>query len=320
MKKLLFLALTLSATVVQAQPVLDYPTRPLRMIVPLAPGGGSDIVARVVGVGLSERWNQHVVIDNRPGAGGSIGNSIVARAPSDAHTLLFTSSTLAIGAVIVPEANASTVKNLAPISQVASQPSVLLVNPSVSAKDLKSFLVMLKSNPKKLNFGSAGVGTASHLANELFLVKTNNQATHVPYKSAGIAAAGLLRNELQFMVTNLATAVPMIRQNRVQALAVTSRTRHASLSDVPTMHEAGVKDFEYTTWYGILAPASVSSGRIEKINRDVVGVVRQDPVKSLLEQQGLTIDGSSAAEFAQLLSSEISKWTETVKAAGIKIQ
>ena len=296
----------------------DLPKKSLRLVVPLATGGGTDIVARILALGLAQHWDRQVLVDNRPGAAGSLGAGIVARATPDGNTLLVASSTLAIGAAVMPAVGTDVVKNLSAISLVASQPSMLLINPAVSATTLAEFVAVLKSQPGKLNFGSAGVGTASHLANELFLLKTQTQALHVPYKSAGIAASGFLKNEIQFMVTNLATARPLVSSQRARALAVTSADRIASLPDVPTVRESGLGDYEYSTWYGILAPVKTPQPILARISGDVANVLKNTNTGTQLQQQGLTVLGTTPASFGKLLQSEIQSWVSVVKALDLK--
>jgi tripartite-type tricarboxylate transporter receptor subunit TctC len=296
----------------------DQPKKPLRLVVPLATGGGTDIVARILALGLTQHWDRQVLVDNRPGAAGSLGAGIVARATPDGNTLLVASSTLVIGAAVMPDVGAEVVKNLSAIALVASQPSVLLVNPGISATTLTDFIALLKSQPGKLNFGSAGVGTASHLANELFLLKTQTQALHVPYKSAGVAVSGFLKNEIQFMVTNLATAQPLVSSQRARALAVTSAVRIASLPDVPTAREVGVRDYEYNTWYGVLAPVKTSQLVLERISRDIADVLKNTNTGTQLQQQGLTVRGTTPASFEKLIQSEIQSWVAVVKTLDLK--
>jgi tripartite-type tricarboxylate transporter receptor subunit TctC len=319
MKNILVTVLTLLVvSVSQAQDAESFPKKSIRMIVPLASGGGSDIVGRIVSSGLSEHWNQHVIVDNRPGAGGSIGNLIVSRALSDGYTLLFTSSTLAISASMIKNDNFDVERDLSPISLIASQPSVILINNQLTMRNLSDLVTQMRSNPGKFNFGSAGVGTASHLANELFLVESKTTAMHIPYKSAGVAATGLAKNELHFMVTNLATASALMQNKRAHALAITSKNRHQNFPDLPTADEAGLKNFEYTTWYGMLAPAKTSKNIIDKINNDIINVVNNTTIKPRLEQQGLNVVASTVIDFKKQLKFEIKKWNEVIKSANIK--
>jgi len=318
MKKTIVGILGLAALVSGNILAQDQPKKPLRLVVPLATGGGTDIVARILALGLTQHWDRQVLVDNRPGAAGSLGAGIVARATPDGNTLLVASSTLVIGAAVMPDVGAEVVKNLSAIALVASQPSVLLVNPGISATTLTDFIALLKSQPGKLNFGSAGVGTASHLANELFLLKTQTQALHVPYKSAGVAVSGFLKNEIQFMVTNLATAQPLVSSQRARALAVTSAVRIASLPDVPTAREVGVRDYEYNTWYGVLAPVKTSQLVLERISRDIADVLKNTNTGTQLQQQGLTVRGTTPASFEKLIQSEIQSWVAVVKTLDLK--
>jgi tripartite-type tricarboxylate transporter receptor subunit TctC len=296
----------------------DLPRKPLRLVVPLASGGGTDIVARILANGLTSHWDRQVLVDNRPGAAGSIGAGIVARATPDGNTLLVASSTLAISAAMMPEIGKEVIPNLSAITLVASQPSVILVNNDIPTKTLDDLISLLKSQPGKLNFGSAGVGTASHLANELFLIKTQTNALHVPYKSVGIAASGFLKNEIQFMVTNLATAQSLISNNRVRALAVTSNNRISILPDVPTVRETGVKDYEYSTWYGVLSPAKTPKKIVNKISSDIRFVLENSQIKNHLQQQGLTVLGTTPENFTKNLNSEINRWNMVVQKMDLK--
>ena len=298
----------------------DYPGKPVRMIVPLAPGGGSDIVARIVSQALTQQWGQSVVIDNRPGAGSTIGTAIAARATADGYTLLATSSSFVIGAALYPNLWYDVVKDFDEISMLASQPSIIAVNPGVRAKSLKELVAMMRAEPGKLGFGSAGQGTASHLANELFLMTAGVKGTHVPYKSAGLAATALLGGEIQFMVTNMATAVPLMRSDKLRGLAVTSARRAPSVANVPTAAEAGLPGYEYTTWYGLLAPAGAPRNILSRVNGDVVKLLRSPPIVERFGSQGLDPQPTTPGEFSAYVKSELVKWSGVVRTAGLKVQ
>ena len=298
----------------------EYPGKPVRMIVPLAPGGGSDIVARIVAQAMSQHWSQSVVVDNRPGAGSTIGTAIAARAPADGYSLLVTSSSFVIGPALYPTLMYDVLKDFDEISMLASQPSIIAVHPAVRAKNLKELLALMQADPGKLGFGSAGQGTASHLANEQFLLSAGVKATHVPYKSAGLAATALLGGEIQFMVTNMATAVPLVRSGRLRGLAVTSARRAPAVGDVPTAAEAGLPGYEYTTWYGILAPAGVPQKLLARIHDDIVKVLRDPQVVERLAAQGLDAQPTTSKEFETYVRSELAKWSGVVRTAGLKVQ
>jgi len=288
--------------------------------VPLAPGGGSDIVGRVVAQALTANWAQPVVVDNRPGAGSTIGTAIAARAAPDGYSLLVTSSSFAVGPALYVKPGFDAVKDFDAIALLASQPSVIAVNPSVRAKSLKELLALLRAEPGTLGFGSAGQGTASHLANELFLMSAGLKATHIPYKSAGLAATALLGGEIQFMVTNMATAVPMVRSGRIRGLAVTSKARVPAVSELPTAMEAGMPGFEYATWYGMLAPAHTPRPILAQIHADTGRVLQNPQVIEHFAAQGLDARPTTSAEFAAYVKSELERWSNVVKTAGLRVQ
>jgi tripartite-type tricarboxylate transporter receptor subunit TctC len=294
-----------------------YPVKPVRMVVPLAPGGGSDIVGRIVAQALTEKWGQTVVVDNRPGAGGTLGNAIVARSAADGYTLLVSSSTMAISPSLIKNQPSDIIRDFRPVTLLASQPSIIAVHPGVAANTLRELMELMKAQSGRLAFGSAGIGTASHLANEQFAVTAGVKALHVPYKSAGLAATALLAGEIQFMVTNMATALPQVRSGRLKGLAVTGGQRVASLPELPTAAEAGLAGYEYTTWYAMLLPAGTAAAVLARVHGDVVGVIRQPQVRAQFAAQGLDVHGTSSAEFAAYLKAEVAKWSGVVQVAGL---
>lgn len=297
-----------------------YPAKPVRIIVPLAPGGGSDIVARIMGQALTRHWGQSVVVDNRPGAGSNIGTTIAARTVADGYTLLVTSSSFAVGPALYDKPGYDAVKDFEPITMIADQPSIIAVNATLRTRSLKELLTIMKAEPGKLAFGSAGQGTASHLANELFLTIASVKASHVPYKSAGLAATALLGGEIQFMVTNMATAVPLVKSGKVLGLAVTSRSRVASMPDLPTASEAGLPGFEYTTWYGMLAPARTPRAIVTQIHADASKVLKDPQVIERFAAQGLEAEASTSADFASYIKAELARWSKVVRVAGLQVQ
>jgi tripartite-type tricarboxylate transporter receptor subunit TctC len=297
-----------------------FPGKPVRMVVPLAPGGGSDIVARIAAQALTDAWGQTVIIDNRPGAGGSIGTAIVAKAPADGYTALVSSSTMAIGPALFKNIGYDVLKDLVPVTMIADQPSIIAVNPRVPAKTLPELIALFRKEPGKYAFGSAGNGTASHLANELFSLSAKVSTIHVPYKSAGLASTGLLGGEIQYMVTNMATALPLVNSGRLTGVAVTSKQRMNALPNMPTVSEAGVPGFEYTTWYGMLAPARTPAALVARVQDDLEKQVRDPRVAERFSAQGLTVHTSEPADFRRFLAAEVSRWQEVVNAAGIQKQ
>jgi tripartite-type tricarboxylate transporter receptor subunit TctC len=303
-----------------AQAGAAFPAKPVRMVVPLAPGGGSDIVGRIVAQALSEQWDQQIVVDNRPGAGGTMGNDIVARSVPDGYTVLVSSSTMAIGPALYKNPSSDILRDFAAVTLIAEQPSIIAVNPKVPAKSLPELVALFKKEPGKYAFGSAGNGTASHLANELFKLSAKVDTLHVPYKSAGLASTGLLSGEIQYMVTNMATALPLVRAGRLNGVAVTSTKRVAAAAELPTASEAGLPGFECTTWYGMLAPAGTAKPVVARIYGDLSGLVRQPRIQERFSAQGLEVRATSPQDFSKYLTMEVARWQQVVTAAGIQKQ
>ncbi len=297
-----------------------FPAKPVRMVVPLAPGGGSDIVGRIVAQALGEQWDQQVVVDNRPGAGGTMGNDIVAKSVPDGYTVLVSSSTMAIGPALYKNLSSDILRDFAAVTMIAEQPSIIAVNTKVPAKSLAELVALFKAQPGKYAFGSAGNGTASHLANELFKLSAKVDTLHVPYKSAGLASTGLLSGEIQFMVTNMATALPLVRAGRLNGVAVTSTKRVAAAAELPTASEAGLPGFEYTTWYGMLAPAGTPKPVVTRIYNDLSGLMRLPRIQERFSAQGLEVRGTSPQDFGKYLAVEVARWQQVVNAAGIQKQ
>jgi len=317
---LLLFVFTASAAAQSGNDSSKYPGKPVRVIVPLAPGGGSDIVARIMAQALAQQWGQSVVVDNRPGAGSSMGTAIAARAAPDGYSLLVTSSSHTIGPALYPNLWYDPVKDFDEISLIASQPSLIAVNPAIRANSLKELIALLSAEPGKLGFGSAGQGTASHLSNELFLMTAGVKATHVPYKSAGLASAALLSGEIQFMVTNLATAVPLARSGRIRGLAVSSAKRSPAMPEMPTAAEAGLPGYEYATWYGVLAPAGTSRKIVQQVHDDVGRSLQSAFVLERFSGAGLEAQPSTPEEFDAYVKAELNKWHKVVRTAGLRVQ
>ncbi len=321
MRKYNLCACVAGALFLAAQPApAAFPGKPVRMVVPLAPGGGSDIVGRIVAQALADHWGQPVVVDNRPGAGGAIGNGIVARAAPDGHTVLVSSSTMAISPALYKNQSSDILRDFTAVTLIADQPSIIAVNPKVSAKSLAELIALFRKEPGKHAFGSAGNGTASHLANELFRLTARVEVVHVPYRSAGLAATGLLSGDIQFMVTNMATALPQVRSGRLLGLAVTSAKRVPSAPELPTATEAGLPGFEYTTWYGMLVPAAAPGAVVARLHADIARQVADPRVAQRFSGQGLSVKVTSPQQFGRYLTSEVARWTQVVSAAGIPKQ
>ena len=296
----------------------SYPNKPVRMIVPFSPGGGSDIVARTVAQGLTGKWSEPVVVDNRPGAGSTVGTAIASKANADGYTVMVSSSAISSSPALYRKLSFDITRDFIPITLIASQPSVLAIYPDVGAKSVKEFIALAKAEPGKFTFGSAGVGSATHLGSELFRVKAGIQLVHVPYKSAGLAATGLLSGEVQVLMTNMATALPLVKAGRVTGLGVTSKQRSPLAPELPTVSEAGVTGFEYATWYGMLVPAGTPAPVVYKLNSDVVTLLTTGAPRERLAAQGLSVYATGSGEFGRFLKSEVEKWKQVTASAGIK--
>jgi tripartite-type tricarboxylate transporter receptor subunit TctC len=301
-----------------AAPTLEYPVRPIRFIVPFPPGGGNDIVGRIVAAKLGERLGQQVVVDNRGGAGGTIGTDLTAKAPPDGHTLLINNVSLAVNATLIPKLPYDTLKDLAPVGLVGRQPNILVVYPGVPARSVQELLAMARAKPGAVNYGSGGIGTASHLATELLKLMTGVELVHVPYKGLGPALTDLMGGRLQLIISTLASALPYVKAGRMRPLAVTTATRSPFFPELPTMDEAGVKGYEFSTWYAIVAPRGTPADIVRKLNAELAQVLASPAVKEQFAAQGLEATHSTPAELGAYLRSEVSKWGKVIRASGAK--
>ena len=299
------------ASVAAAQ---NYPNRPIRMIVPFAPGGGTDINARILADPLSQVLGQTVVVDNRPGAGSIIGTDLAAKATPDGYTILLLTSSVAVNYAVYKNLPYDARRDLSPISQVSDQPNLMVVNPSIPAKSLKEFISLVQSQPGKLTFGTPGTGTATHLATALLVSKFNGEMINVPYKGTGPALTALISGEISMYLSTFASALPHVVNGRVRALAVTGAKRAGPLPDVPTVTEAGVPGYVHLTWYGMVAPAKTPRAIIDKLNKAIVGVLKSAEVSRLYEKQGLNAVPTTPGEFAKKIDEESKKWVEVVRA------
>jgi tripartite-type tricarboxylate transporter receptor subunit TctC len=295
-----------------------YPTKPIRLVVPFAPGGGTDIVARLLAQQLGETLGQPVVADNRGGAGSTLGTEIVAKAPADGYTVLLGNISLAFNAELYKKLSYNALRDLAPITLVAVQPNILVIHPSLAANTLKDFLALARANPQKYSYASAGTGSGTHLAGELLKMLTKVDIVHVPYKGTGPALNDLIGGQVHMMVSTFASALPHTRTGRLRALAVTTVKRSSAAPDVPTLAEAGVAGFEYSTWYGLLAPAGVRAGIVGKLNATTKQVLARDELRQKFEGQGVEPLWNTPAEFSAYLKSETAKWGKVVRATGAR--
>ena len=297
-----------------------YPNRPIRLVVPSSPGGGTDITGRIVANKLSEQLGQQVVVDNRAGAGTIIGIEIAAKAPPDGYTLLMGLSTLAINPSMYAKLPYDALRDLAPISLAVLSPNILTVHPSVPAKTVKEFIALAKAKPGTITFGSAGQATSPHLSGDLLKVLAKIDIVHVPFKGSGQSVISSISGEIAANFPSVPTAIPYIKAGKLRGLGVTMAKRTAALPDVPSIAEAGVPGYEATQWFGMLAPAGTPRPIIDRLNHEMVKLLKSPEVRDRLIADGTDPAPTTPEEFGAYIKSETEKWTKVIKAAGIKPQ
>ncbi|MDP1538162.1 MAG: tripartite tricarboxylate transporter substrate binding protein [Burkholderiales bacterium] len=298
----------------------DYPQRPVRLVVPYAAGGSTDAVARITGARLSERLGQPIVVDNRTGAGTLIGTEIVRQATPDGHVLLMATPPLAVNPSLYAQVPYVLERDFVAITNIAGSSNLLVVHPSLPATSVRDLIALLKANPGKYNYGSSGIGGASHLAMALFMNMVGADAVHVPYKGGAPAVADLVAGRLNLMMANLTTAQPHIRAGRLKGLGVGKKSRSPLFPEMPTITEAGIKDYEANNWNGVVAPRGTPRAVIERLHKDIVATLQEPAIAERMARAGLEPIGDTPVEFAQYLKSEAAKWGKLVKAAGIKAE
>lgn len=311
---------TLAAIAALPAAAQTYPNRPIRLVVPSSPGGGTDITGRIVASKLSEQLGQQVVVDNRAGAGTIIGIEIAAKAPPDGYTLLMGLSTLAINPSMYAKLPYDALRDLAPISLAVLSPNILTVHPSVPAKTVKEFIALAKARPGTITFGSAGQATSPHLSGELLKVLAKIDIVHVPFKGSGQSVISSLAGEIAANFPSVPTAIPYIKAGKLRGLGVTMAKRTAALPDVPSIAEAGVPGYEATQWFGMLAPAGTPRPIIDRLNHEMVKLLKSPEIRDRLIADGTDPAPTTPEEFAAYIKSETEKWTKVIKAAGIKPQ
>jgi len=298
-------------------PAADYPTKPIRLVVGFAPGGGTDTTARAMSQKLTEALGQQVVVDNRPGAAGNIAAELVSKATPDGYTLLMgTIAALSINPSLYSKLPFDPIKDFAPITQAVDSTNILSLHPSVPANSVKELIALAKAKP--LNYGSSGVGGTGHLAGELFNTLAGVKMTHVPYKGGGPAMIDLVGGQVQLVFATAASAVPQIKGGKIKGIAVTTAKRSALMPNLPTISEAGLPGFDANNWYGVLAPAKTPRPIIMRLNSEIAKVLAMPDVKNFLFNQGLDPAPGTPEQFAAYIKSEMTKWAKVVKASGAK--
>jgi tripartite-type tricarboxylate transporter receptor subunit TctC len=302
-----------------AQSAGAYPAKPIRLVVPFTPGGSTDILARAIGQKLNEAWGQPVVIENVPGAGGSLGADKVAKASADGYTLLMGHiGTLAVNPSLYPNLPYDPVKSFAPVAWVARVPNVLVVHPSVAAKNVKELVALAKSKPGQLNYGSGGNGSAANLATEYFKVRTETSMVHIPYRGTAPAVTDLVGGQIQVLFTGAPAVITQIKNGQLRALAVSSPKRVDALPDLPTVAEAGYKDFEADQWYGVVAPAGTPADVVAKLNTQINQALNSNELKTRLNAEGAIATPDTPAAFGKLIVQEIARWKPVITSGRVK--
>jgi tripartite-type tricarboxylate transporter receptor subunit TctC len=316
-----FLHLAAGAAVLPALPQIamaqTYPSRPVRLIVPFAPAGATDITARLMGQWLSERLGQQFIIDNRPGAGGNIATEAVVRAPADGYTLLLVGAFNVINAALYEKLNFNFIHDISPVASIIRMPNVMVVNPSVPAKTVPEFIAYARANPGKINMASGGIGSPQHLSGELFKMMTGVNMVHVPYRGGAPALTDLLGGQVQVMFASMASSIEYIRDAKLRALAVTPATRSEALPDIPTVADF-VPGYDASDWFGLGAPKNTPAEIIETLNMEINAALGDPKIKARLADLGLTVLAGSPADFGKLIADETEKWAKVVKFSGAK--
>jgi tripartite-type tricarboxylate transporter receptor subunit TctC len=310
-------ALTLSFTAAAAHAQQKYPTKPIRVLTPFAAGGGSDILARLIGPQITEVFGQPIIVDNRPGGAGTVGATMAVRAAPDGYTLILVSGSFGVSAALHKLAYDS-VTDITPIILIGTTGLLVAVHPSLPVKSTKDFIAYTRANPGKLNFGTAGLGDLAHLAGEMFKLETKTQFTHVPYKGAGPLMIAIVGGEVQSSISSLVPAVPHVKAGRLRAIAVTTPSRSRAFPDVPTIAET-VPGYEVIHWYGMWGPKGLPKDIVTRWNQEVAKIIRTEAMQKWLEREGMEAAGGPPEEFLNRVKSDVEKWKKVVKQAKIVI-
>ncbi len=313
-------AFCLAGAAGQSSAQQDYPGRPIRLIVGVAPGGATEILARVVGTKLGENLRQQVIVDSRPGANHILGGELTAKAPPDGYTMQMIPEGFIINPSIYSRLPFDVLRDFTPLAMVALVPNVLIVHPSLPARTVKQFIALARARPGEMSYGTSGVGAPSHMAAELFRLQTGIQYVHVPYKGSALAVIDVLGGHIHLSFPTVAASVSHIRAGKLIALGVTTAQRAAALPDVPSIHEAGVEGYEVAGWYGVIGPAGIPRPLVARINQEINAVLDVPEFRAALSKQGFDARPGTADEFAGAMAFDLKKWAKVVAAAGIKIE
>ncbi len=310
----------LSKLTLYAQTPSDYPTKPIRIIMPTAPGGSLDTIGRLIAQKLTDSWKKQVIIDNRPGAGGILGAEIAAKAEPDGYTLLISSSgNIATTQALYKKISYDPVRDFAPVILMAETPYIVVVNPSLPVKTVSELIKFAKAHPGQLNYASSGNGSTPHLAGELFKSMARIDVVHVPYKGSPPSLTSLISGETMFQITGMPSSWPHVEAGRMRVLAVASAKRLTSAPDLPTVSESGLPGYEANSWAGMLAPTGMPGPMIDKLNREVMRILKTPEVKKQLLKFGFEVMGSSPEQFGAYLKSEIAKWSKVIREANVHV-
>jgi tripartite-type tricarboxylate transporter receptor subunit TctC len=316
---LTFLLLAAAGGASVCAPAQTYPHKPLRFVVPFPPGGSADMLARLTGTRVGEAFGQQVVIDNRAGAGGNIAAEVTAHAAADGYTLLQANVAHAISASLYRKLNYDVLRDLTPVTELASIPFLLTIGPTVAAGSVRELIALARAHPGKLNYASSGSGGPSHLAMELFKSMAGVDISHIPYKGAAPALADLIAGQIEIIFSTPVAALPLVQAGKLKALAITSASRVAAIPDYPTIAEAGLPGYESGTWFGLMVPARTPQAVVDKLYAAFVAALRTKEAQERLAQQAFDIVGSTPAEFSAYLRAEIAKWDKVIKASHARV-
>jgi tripartite-type tricarboxylate transporter receptor subunit TctC len=318
------IAATIAAPAAGAQgapAATNYPTKPIRLVITYPPGGNTDLVGRAVAQKLAEAWGQQVVVDNRGGAGGVLGTLIAKQAPADGYTLLLgTSAGMVLNPLLMNKIPYDPYQDFAPVSLVIVLPQLLAVHPALAARNVREFIALAKAKPGQLNFGSSGVGTPNHLGGEMLKAMAGINIVHVPYKGGAASITDLIAGQVQLVISSAPSVVPHVRSGRLRALAIGSAKRTPALPDVPTVAESGVPGYEYTTWYGVFAPARTPAPILGRLNAEIVRMLADPQMTQRFQSQGGDPASSTPAALTAYMREETARWIRVIKTAGIKIE